>query len=335
MSDNFNNQDDKVIDIDIQKIKNKSMKLAPFVVLLLLIGLFVSNGIYQLDAKEDGVILRLGKLHKTEDEAGLHFKIPIVDQVRKVNVETIYKMEYGFRTVQEGSETSDPVYQEVGEESNVIVDGANNNASIAIIQLIIQYKIDDAFNYLYRVDDVEGTLRLALEDVIRSKVQAFTLEEAKTQKEAIDAEILPALQNKIAAYDTGLKITKVSTQNVEFLPSVEDAFQQRENANQYKNGKVEDGEKYENTIVPQAEAEAEAIVQNANAYSATVKAEAKAEVAQFVALYEEFSKNEDILKEKYYLDAMREFLGNNEIIVDFTDSDSLLKLFNMDQQQFN
>lgn len=335
MSDNFNNQDNNVIDIDVQKIKDRSLKIIPFVVVLLLIGLFVTNGVYQLDAKEDGVILRLGKLYKVEEEAGLHFKIPLVDQVRKVNVETIYKMEYGFRTVQEGTEYSEPVYQEVEEESNVIVDGANNNASIAIIELIVQYKVEDPFNFLYKVDDVQGTLRLALEDVIRSKVQAFTLEEAKTQKEAIDAEILPALQKKIEGYNTGLKITKVSTQNVEFLPSVEEAFQQRENANQYKNGKVEDGEKYENTIVPQAQAEAEAIVQEANAYAATVKSAAKAEVAQFLALYEEYSKNEDILKEKYYLDAMREFLGNNEIVVDFTDSDSLLKLFNMDQQSSN
>lgn len=335
MSDNFNNQDDNVIDIDVQKIKNKTLKLIPVVFIVLVIALFISNGIYQLDAKEDGVILRLGKLHKVEEEAGLHVKIPLVDQVKKVNVETVYKMEYGYRTVQEGSESSDPVYREVPEESNVIVDGANNNASIAIIELIIQYKVDDPFNRLFKVDDVEGTLRLALEDVVRSKVQSFTLEEAKTQKEAIDAVILPALQKKLEGYNTGLKITKVSTQNVQFLPSVEEAFQQRENANQYKNGKVEDGEKYENTVVPQAQAEARAIVENANGYAATVKSAAKAEVAQFLALYEEYSKSEDILKEKYYLDSMREFLANNEIVVDFTDSNSLLKLFNMDQQTSN
>ena len=332
MSDNFNNQDDKVIDIDVEKLRKNTMKFIPLVVLVLVIGLFVSNGIYQLDAKEDGVVIRLGKLHHIEEEAGLHIKIPLMDQVTKVNVETVYKMEYGYRTLREGTETSDPVYEERPEESNVIVDGSNNNASIALIELIIQYKIEDPFNYLYKVDDVEGTLRLALEDVIRSKVQGFSLEEAKTQKEAIDAEILPALQKKLAGYGTGLKITKVSTQNVQFLPSVEDAFQQRENANQYKNGKVEDGEKYDNTVVPQAQAEARAIVENANGYAATVKADAKAEVAQFLALYEEYSKSPDILKEKYYLDAMRNFLGNNEVVVDFTDSDSLLKLFNMQQE---
>lgn len=330
-----NDDDDNVIDVDIEKIKNNAFKFVPIVLIVLLIVLFVSNGIYQLDAKEKGVVLRLGKLHHIEEEAGLKFKVPLIDQVKKVNVKTVYKMEYGFRTVREGTVSSEPVYEEMPTESNVIVDGANNNASIAIIDLIIQYNVEDPFNYSFKVDDVEGTLRLALEDVIRSKVQAFTLEEAKTQKESIDAEILPALQKKIEGYETGLKITKVSTQNVEFLPSVEEAFQQRENANQYKNGKVEDGEKYENTVVPQAKAEATAIVENANGYAYTVKADAKAEVAQFLALYEEYSKNEAILKEKYYLDAMRKFFSNNEIIIDFTDSDSLLKLYNMQSQSIN
>ncbi len=279
------------------------------------------------------MVLRLGKLHDVVEEAGLHFKVPLIDVVRKVNVETVYTMEYGYRTVQTGNENSEPVYQDVDVESNVIVDGANNNASIAIIELIIQYKVDDAFNYLYKVDDVEGTLRLALEDVVRAKVQAFTLDQAKTEKEAIDFEILPALQKKIEGYGTGLMITKVSTQNVQFLPSVEEAYQQKENANQYKNGKLEDGEKYENTVVPQAKAEARAIVEQANGYSATVKSAAKADVASFLALYEEYNKSPEILKEKYYLDAMREFLANNEVVIDFSESDSLLKLFNMQEGQ--
>lgn len=332
MSQNFyNKDDDNVIDIDVEKLKKRTGFLVPLVLLLIVAMIFITGSFYTLDAKEDGVILRLGKLHHIEEQAGLHFKLPLIDQVRKVNVETIYNMEYGYRTVQAGNEYSEPVYSEVAEESNVIVDGANNNASIAIIQLIIQYKVDEPFDYLFKVDDVEGTLRLALEDVVRSKVQAFTLDQAKTQKEAIDQEILPALQKKLESYNTGLKITKVSTQNVEFLPSVEEAYQQKENANQYKNGKIEDGEKYENTVVPQAQAEARAIVENANAYAATVKANAKADVAQFLALYEEYTNSPEILRERYYLDAMKEFFKNNEIVIDFSESDSLLKLFNMQE----
>lgn len=334
MSQNFNGNDDNVIDIDTEKLKKRATSIIPIVIGVIVIVSVLINSIFTIDTKEQGVILRLGKLYKVEEQAGLHLKVPFIDEVRKVNVGKLYNMEYGFRVIEEGTETTKAVYQDVPEEANVIVDGANNNASIAIIELIIQYKVNDAFNFLYKVDDVEGTLRLALEDVVRSKVQAFTLEQAITQKELIDQEILPALQKKLENYSTGLKITKVSTQNVQFLPSVGEAYQQKENANQYKNGKIEDGEKYENTIVPQAQAEARAIVEEANAYAATVKAAAKADVAQFLALYDEYESSDDnkaILRERYYLDAMKEFIANNEIVIDFSESDSLLKLFNMQE----
>lgn len=327
----YGKNEDNVIDIDVEKWKNRGKKIIPTVLLVVVIILLVVNSIYTIDTKETGVIVRFGKVQTVVTKAGLHVKVPLVDQIRKVNVERVYNMEYGFRTLQEGTEVSDPIYEDRDEESNVIVDGANNNASIAIMELIIQYNIEDPVDYLFRVDDVKGTLRLALEDVVRSSVQAFTLDEAKTQKAAMDAVILPALQKKISKYNTGIRISKVSTQNVQFLPSVEEAYQQKENANQYKNGKVEDGQKYQNTIVPQAKAEAIAITENANAYAATVKAAAKADVAQFLAVYEEYKNNKEILRERYYLETMNEFMSNNKIVIDLANDGNIHKFYNFDE----
>lgn len=329
MSDNFNNQEDNVIDIDIQKLKRNTFKFLPVVLLVLLVALFATSSVYTLDTREQGVIVRLGKFDQVVDTAGIHLKLPLVDRVYIVDVEKISNMEYGFRTTTSGTESRQADYDKVTEESNVIVDGANNNASIALIELIIQYKVKNPVDYLFKVEDVEGTLRLALEDVVRSSVQSFTIDGVKTQKEAIDAEILPELQRKIDEYNTGLEIVLVGTQNIQFLPSVEEAYQQKENANQYKNGKIEEGEKYGNQVVPQAEAEARAIVENANGYAATVKAAAKADVAQFIALYEEYQNNPEILKERYYLDSMREFMTSNEIVIDMTENQNFLKLFDM------
>ncbi len=329
MSDQHNDQDENVIDIDVNKLRNKTVRIVPIVVIILLLAYLVTSSVYTLDTKENGVIVRLGKFDQVVSTAGIHFKVPFVDRVYKVDVEKIYNMEYGYRTQQQGTEYSEPVYSDVDEEATVIVDGANNNASIALIELIIQYKISDPVDYLFKVDDVQGTLRLALEDVIRSSVQSFTLDEVKTKKDAIDQEILPVLQRKIDEYNTGLEIVLVGTQNIQFLPSVEEAYQQKENANQYKNGKIEEGERYENEVVPQAQAEARAIVENANAYSATVKADAKAEVAQFLAVYEEYKNSPEILREQYYLEAMREFVTNNEIVIDLTENQSFLKFYDI------
>jgi len=332
MSQEFNNQDNdnKVIDIDMKKMQKMIFRIVPAVIFILILVFGALNSFYLLQDKENGVVLRFGKEHAVVTTPGLNFKVPFMDTVEKVDVSSIYSMEYGYRTGVAGSTTNEAEYVEVPIESAVIVDGANNNASIGLIELIIQYRVSNPVDYLFKVDDVEGTLRLALEDSVRTSVQSLSLDEAKTQKARIDELVLPELQQKMDDYESGLEIILVATQNVQFLESVENAYQQKENANQYKNGKKEDAEKYNNTVIPQANAEATRLVENANAYQFETVANAKAAVASFNALYQEYLNNKNVLKENFYIDAMTEFLKNNKIVVDGTKSGEIYKFYNFD-----
>lgn len=331
MSPEMNNNNDRnVIDIDMQKMQKNIFRIVPLVIIIVLAVLAGLNSFYMLEDKENGVVLRFGRQHAIVTTPGLNFKAPFIDEVEKVDVNSIYSMEYGYRTERVGTTQQEAQYSDEEDEALVIVDGANNNASIALIELIIQYKVSDPANFLFKVDDPEGTLRLALEDSVRTAVQALTLEEAKTQKEIIDEAILPTLQKKMDDYEAGLEILLVATQNVQFLPNVEAAYQAKENANQYKNGKREDAEKYNNTVIPQAQAEARSLVEDANAYKAETVAAARADVAQFNALYEEYINNPEILRERYYIEAMAEFLGNNKVVIDASDDGSIHKFYNFD-----
>lgn len=332
-NNNFNQNgfDREVVDVKLKQFQKNVKRIVPIAVVLILLALAIFNSAYMLENKENGVVLRFGTVTNTVKEPGLHFKVPFIDTVQKVPVGKIWSMEYGYRTSRTGDTQGAAVYDDVESERTVIVDGANNNASIALIELIIQYQIEDPVDYLFKVDDVEGTLLLALEDTVRASMQAVTLDEAKTSKDMIDKSILPALQKKMNDYEAGIKILSVNTQNVLFLPNVETAYQEKENANQYKNGKSEDAEKYFNTIIPEARAEAKKIVEEANAYKATTVANAKAGVAQFDALYAEYLNNPEILMERYYIDAMSEFFRNNTIVVDTTKAGDIYKFYNFDE----
>jgi membrane protease subunit HflK len=331
---NSNNDNEKVIDINFNKFKKNAKKSISAIVLIVVLALFGLNSFYVLDSRENAVVLRFGQINHVETEAGLHFKIPVADTVRKVSTEKVYEMEYGFRTALSGTKNTNPEYVDAEDEAQVIVDGSNNNASLAILNLIIQYKIDDPSDYLFKVDDVEGTLRLALEDVIRNTYQSFSLDDARTNKEVIDSVISPELQQKLDNYEAGIKITTVKTQNVELLPAVEEAYRQKENATQYMKGKLEEAEKYNNTIIPQAQAEAQKLEEEAFGYKAEVLANAKAAVAQYEALYTEYLANPNIVKEKYYIDAMRQFITNNNIIVDITKDSDIYKFYNLENDNF-
>lgn len=309
----------------------KKLKGIIGLVILIVVALVVAkSGFYKLDSGYYAVVTRFGEVHHVETEEGFKFKIPVIDNAIKVNVEERHKMEYGFRTTVGGNENRAPEYADYSEEALVIVEATGDNSSLILTELIITYKVNDAVNYLFNVDDVEGTIRLALESVLRDIIAKHSRDEALLEKQVIDSEIMPTLQKKLNGYGTGVLVTEVKTQNNTLLPSVEEAYRQVEQSNQLKNAKLEQAQKYRNTVIPAAEAEAASVIEKAKSYRADVLSKARSEVAQFNALYSEYQKNPDIVKEQYYVQTMTKFLENNKIVIDGTSGDSIYKFYNME-----
>lgn len=331
------NEHGKVIDINLdnklQEFGSKFRKLIKGVLIAFAVVLLLVTGIYRLQTGTVAVVTRFGKIVKVNENAGIHLKVPLIDKIQKVDVETVHKMEYGYRTAAQGSVNNSPEYAEEIDEEQVIIEAKSNNASIILLNLIVRYQVSDPISYLYEVDDLEGTMRLALEDVVRSTLPGFTIDEALENKELLDQAILPKLQKKLDKYESGIKIVQVTTQNVSLLPAVEETRQKVEESNQYKQGREEEAQKYKNTVVPKAEAEATKMYEDAKGYSAGVVANAKADVAEFEALYSEYIKNPKIVKEKYYIEAMQEVFKNNEMIIDQTEQGNLLKFFSVDNKK--
>ncbi|MCT4612434.1 MAG: FtsH protease activity modulator HflK [Clostridia bacterium] len=301
---------------------------------LIFVFVTVLNSIYILDTGKVGVIFRFDKFLREERKSGINFKVPYIDKVVKVNVEKSYKIEYGYETIKEGTEYSSPVYRDHFDEATMIVGAKDNNSSIVLINLMVRYKVDKPVDYLIKVDDLEGTMKIALEDVLRNTMQTHSLSEALTDKALIDSEVLPELQKKMNAYTAGVKITEVKTQNTDLPEQVNSAYQMVEEANQYKNSKLEEAQKYQNMIVPKAEAEAIKNIESAKAYKAEIEAEAKASVAQYEALYGEYIKNKNVTKEKMYIEAMKSFVENNEIVIDGTKTSNIHKFYDIDKNLF-
>lgn len=310
----------------------KIIKKIAMIAILGWIGLNILLGtVYKMDIGWNGVITRFGKVVKIETKDGLHAKLPFIDNLQKVNVQQIRKLEYGYRTIREGGDGRDPEYQDVPEEAMVIVDAKGNNSSVVLTNIVVRYRIIDPYKYLYKVEDLEGTMMLALEDSVRNATQIFTLNEALTNKSIIDEEIYPEFQKVLNQYDAGIQVVEVKTQNTELLPEVDQAYQQVEEANQFKNSKIQEAMKMKNMLVPQAEAEAKKLTEGALGDAAITVANAKASVAQYNSLYEEYIKNPDVVREKYYVEAMKEFIKNNKVVVDLTDKGEVYKFYNMDQ----
>lgn len=330
-SSNPTPDDNNVIDMNVSKNIQTFFKFVGlgFMIVFVLILLFLS--IYRLETGTVGVVTRFGSILTVNEEAGIHLKMPFIDRVQKVDLETIYNLEYGYSTATSGSPNQSPHYRDHDKEELVIIEAKHNNASIILLNLTVRYQIDNPVYYLYEVHDLESTMRLALEDVVRSIMPSFSISEALGNKELIDQAILPKYQQKLNKYRSGVRVVQVLTQNVSLLPAVDATRQQVEESNQYKKGRQEEAQKYANTILPSAHAEATKLLEGAKGFKAQIVANANADVAEFEALYGQYLQNPQMVKEKYYIEAMQEVLANNKLVIDQTRDGGIFKFFDINQ----
>ena len=141
---NPNGSSNDTITIDPENEKNLK-KLAVILPTIFVIFSLISS-FYTIEPGEVGVIQRFGKLSSYSDP-GLHLKIPFVDKLTKVNVEKVRRIEIGFR--------SDRTRVSVIQESLMITKDEN----IVDAQAIIQWKVKDPGNFLFRVNNIEKTIK--------------------------------------------------------------------------------------------------------------------------------------------------------------------------------
>ena len=127
------------IDVQLPSFDFKKFRGLIALIIVAIIGFF---SIYTVDANENGVVLRFGKYSHTK-KPGLHFKIPLIDQVSRVKVDYQYKREFGFRTLKAGIETkySNRNYY---QESWMLTGDLN----IADVRWIIQFKCVEGFHVI-------------------------------------------------------------------------------------------------------------------------------------------------------------------------------------------
>ena len=192
---------------DDKKIKRLLILLPTFFVFLALL-----SSVYTIDPGEVGVVQRFGKLSGYTDP-GLHLKIPFVDKLTKVNVEQVRRIEIGFR--------SDRARINVLQESLMITKDEN----IVDAQAIIQWKIKDPGNFLFKVANPEITIKNTAEVALRSAMGITKIDDALTTgRDQIQVKTREFLQLLLDSYNSGVQITDVKLQIVDPPEEVKDAF---------------------------------------------------------------------------------------------------------------
>lgn len=81
------------IDLELESIKPvfKKLKIGIISILTIVILLFLlACSLYKVQTGMNTVIVRFGEVKEIVDTPGIHFKLPLIDKIQMVDVESIY-----------------------------------------------------------------------------------------------------------------------------------------------------------------------------------------------------------------------------------------------------
>jgi len=295
--------------------------------LIIFIIIFLVSAIYTVDPEEVGIVLRLGKYVRSTDP-GLHFKLPfMIERAIKVPIQRQLKEEFGFRTVRAGVRSQYSTRGYTGE-SNMLTGDLN----AAVVEWVVQYRIVDAYKYLFRVRNVDNTFRDMSEASMRLVVGDRTVNEVLTVgRQEIADRVLQKLQDLCDQYETGIKVEQVVLQDVNPPDPVKPSFNEVNEAQQEKERLINQAQSEYNKVIPRARGEAEQTIQQAEGYALDRVNRARGDSARFVAFYEAYRRAPDVTRRRIYLETMNEILPkvSHKFIVD-DDLSNVLPLLNLD-----
>lgn len=265
-----------------------------------------AGSFYQIQEQEQAVLVTFGK-PKAVTETGLHLKLPLIQQVKKVNT-TIQGFPVGYNEAD----------NEVVESESIMI---TSDYNFIDVDFFVEYRISDPVAYLYASREPEQILRSISQSCIRNVIGSYVVDDVLTTgKSEIQAKIKEMIMEQLEEQEIGLMLTNITMQDSE-PPTAEvmEAFKKVETAKQGKETTLNNAEKYRSEKLPEAEAEADQIIKKAEAAKQTRVNEAEGQVARFNAMYEEYKKNPEITKERMYYEAMEDVLPGVKLVIDSGD----------------
>jgi len=263
----------------------------------------VWNSVHIIDESERGVVLRFGEYTRTI-MPGLRFTFPTpIETLEKVNVAQVRSQENQARML-----TSDENLIELG--------------------FAVQYRVLDPANFLFEIEQPEGTLAEASDSAIREVVGTnqmdFILEQGRGEIASATRDLLQQILDR---YSAGIEILSFNLQQVRPPNQVQAAFDDVVRAREDQVRFANEAQAYANQVVPEARGRAARIMEEARGYRDSVIAQAEGEADRFVAVYEEYAKAPEVTRQRLYLQELEGLYSTTpKVLLDANSSNNLLYL---------
>ncbi len=319
------------VDELVDKMKKFKLPGGPIIILLAIVAFFGSSTFFTVGVDEVGVVQRFGRYVRT-GQPGLNFKLPAgIEKVTKVKVRRVLKEEFGFRSTRQDSARYR--YGGGGGESSNVSLMLTGDLNVALVPWIVQYRIKDPYNYLFKVRDVGRLLLDMSEASMRLVVGDRGIDEVLTKREEIAVEAKEVLQKELNNAKTGIHVVTIEMKKTNVPIPVQPSFNEVNQAVQEKEKMIYQAKEDYNSAIPAAKGEAERTIRAAEGFALDRINRAKGDVSRFNAVYDEYVKAQDVTKRRLYLEVMKDLLPKMgpKYIID-SEQRNLLPLLNLGKE---
>ena len=280
-----------------------SVPILAFIVALLLVA---SQAVYTVDQRKYAIKFQLGEVIETQANAGLYFKMPLVQNVKY------------YDKVNQVLDNAEPDRITTSEKKPLLVD------------FFVLWRILDVKQYYISVGGDEEAARRRLSQTVRANLAEEVNKHTAHETISTERDLITSLTRQKANADAasiGVEVIDVRLRRVELPPDVTGPVYQRMEserrrvANELRSLGSAEREKI------QADADRQRQVILADAYRAAQKIKGEGDAARFRDILVEYQKAPGVTRDRLYLDMMQSVLGNSsKVLIDQKSGANLLNL---------
>ncbi len=287
---------------------------------------WLSTSLVFIGPGRQGVVMRFGSALDSTLGPGAHVKAPWpVDQVVRVEIPKVRRVEIGFRTREEPravtrvaeefyatlweSRHAAGTYEKIPEEALRLTGDEN----IVDMNVVVFYRVSEVGDYIFNVAEQEQYIRFVTESVISRKCGALAIDDILTgQRGEFEESLREAVQGLLDASATGVEVMSVRMQDMHPPLEVVPAFRDVSSAREDRNRIINEAYGYTNQTVPRARGEAEASLLEAGGYSHALQNRAVGDADRFRAMAAQYKRARTVTEIRLYIETMESLLQGKE-----------------------
>ncbi|WP_455481596.1 FtsH protease activity modulator HflK [Bartonella sp. B35(2025)] len=270
--------------------------------LLLVVFLWLYQSMYIVQQNEQAVELRFGVPKSKIISDGLHFHFwPI---------ETYMKVPLTEKTIAIGGQSGQM------QQSDGLMLSSDQN--IVNVNFSIYYRISYPSQFLFNVNDQEGTVRQVAESAMREVIGSRPVDDVlRDKKEEVADDVRKIIQLTADKYQLGIEINRVSISEAAPPTKVAAAFNSVQQAEQERGRMIEEGNRVRFNKIGLANGEASRTREVAKGEKAQMVEEATGRAERFQAIAREAAIAPEAARYRLYMETMGRILASpNKLVFD-------------------